>query len=182
MVYILLAEGFEEAEALVPADLLRRSGAQVSLTGVAGQTVVGAHGISVNCDLTVDQVKREDMELLVLPGGLPGVTNIADSAAAVELIRFAVDNGRYLAAICAAPSMLLGPMGILNGRKATCYPGTEGTMEGADAQKGQSVVADGTFVTGEGPGAAFEFGLKLVEVLKGADAAKQVGSDACWRH
>ena len=182
MVYILLAEGFEEAEALVPADLLRRAGAQVSLTGVTGQTVVGAHGISINCDLTVEQVKRDDMELLMLPGGLPGVTNIGASAAAVELIRFAADSGCYLAAICAAPSMLLGPMGILNGRKATCYPGTENTMQGADAQKGCSVAVDGTVITGEGPGAAFDFGLALVEALKGADVAKQVASDACWRH
>lgn len=182
MVYILLAEGFEEAEALVPADLLRRSGAQVSLVGVTGTAVAGAHGISVNCDLTVEQVKRDDMELLVLPGGLPGVTNIGASAAAVELIRFAAQSGCYLAAICAAPSMLLGPMGILNGCKAVCYPGMEDAMEGADAQKGQSVVVDGTVITGEGPGAAFDFGLKLVEVLKGAETAKQIAHDACWRH
>ena len=182
MVYILLAEGFEEAEALVPADLLRRAGVQVSLTGVSGQTVVGAHGISVNCDLMVDQVKRDDMELLVLPGGLPGVTNIGANEAAVELIHFAADSGCYLAAICAAPSLLLGPMGILNGRKAVCYPGMKDTMEGADTQEGRSVVVDGTVITGEGPGAAVDFGLKLVEVLKGADIAKQVAHDACWRH
>lgn len=182
MVYILLADGFEEAEALVPADLLRRAGAQVALVGVTGQVVAGAHGIAVVSDLTVDQAQTEGMELLVVPGGLPGVTNVAASAKAMELVKAAAESDCYLAAICAAPSVVLGPVGILNGRKATCYPGMEAGMTGAQAQVGQSVVVDGAIVTGEGPGAAFEFGLKLVEVLKGVDTAKQVASDACWRH
>lgn len=182
MVYILLANGFEEAEALVPADLLRRAGADVALVGVTGQTVTGAHGISVNSDLTLEQVTPGTMELLMLPGGLGGVQNIGASTAAVELIQTAAKADCYLAAICAAPSLLLGPMGLLNGRKAVCYPGMEDTMDGADPQKTASVVVDGDIITGEGPGAAFEFGLKLVEVLKGADIAEQVGHDACWRH
>lgn len=182
MVYILLADGFEEAEALVPADLLRRAGAQVALVGVTGQVVTGAHGIAVVSDLAVEQAQAEGMELLVVPGGLPGVTNVAASAKAMELVKAAAESDCYLAAICAAPSIVLGPAGILNGRKATCYPGMEAGMEGADAQRGCSVVVDGDIITGEGPGAAFDFGLKLVEVLKGADTAKQVASDACWRY
>lgn len=180
MVYILLADGFEEAEAIVPADLLRRAGVEVALTGVTGKVVTGAHGIAVQCDLELEQVNQEELELLMLPGGLGGVQNIGASPAAMALVKSAADSGRYVAAICAAPS-LLGTLGLLNGCKAVCYPGMEGTM-GADAQKGHSVVVDGRFITGEGPGAAFDFGLQLVETLKGADAARQVSHDACWRH
>lgn len=182
MVYILLADGFEEAEALVPADLLRRAGAEVALVGVTGEAVTGAHGIVVVSDLTVDQVQTEGMELLVVPGGLPGVTNVASSAKAMELVKAAAEGDCYLAAICAAPSIVLGPAGILNGCKATCYPGMEEGMTGAEAQRGYSVVVDGDIITGEGPGAAFDFGLTLVEVLKGADTAKRVAKDACWRY
>lgn len=181
MVYILLADGFEEAEAIVPADLLRRAGAEVALTGVTGPVVTGAHGIAVTCDLELAQVKQSEMELLMLPGGLGGVQNIGASSAAMALIQSAAESGRYVAAICAAPS-LLGKLGLLDGRKAVCYPGMEETMGSADARKGQSVVADGRFITGEGPGAAFDFGLKLVETLKGAAAAERVSHDACWRH
>lgn len=181
MVYILLADGFEEAEAIVPADLLRRAGAEVALTGVTGPVVTGAHGIAVTCDRKLEQVKMEDLELLMLPGGLGGVENIGASPAAMELIRSAAEAGRYVAAICAAPS-LLGKLGLLEGRRAVCYPGMEETMGAVNAQRGHSVVADGHFITGEGPGAAFDFGLKLVETLKGDAAAKQVSHDACWRH
>lgn len=181
MVYILLADGFEEAEAVVPADLLRRAGADVALVGVTGRVVTGAHGIAVTSDLELAQVEPEWMELLMLPGGLGGVEKIGASAAAMDLIRQAAQAGCYVAAICAAPS-LLGKLGLLEGRRAVCYPGMEETMGAADARTGHSVVADGRFITGEGPGAAFDFGLKLVEVLKGADTAKQVSHDACWRH
>ena len=182
MVYIFLADGFEEAEALVPTDLLRRAGADVKLVGVTGQVVTGALGISVNSEISPDMVREEDMEMLVIPGGLPGVENVAASERAMELIHTAVQKGCWLGAICAAPSMVLGPAGLLKGHKATCYPGTEAGMEGAIPQNGQSVVLDGKFVTGEGPGAAFDFGFKLVEVLKGAETARQVAQDACWRH
>lgn len=181
MVYILLADGFEEAEAIVPADMLRRAGVQVALVGVTGPSATGGHGITVACDLELAQVKPEEMEMLVLPGGLGGVENIGASPAAMDLIREAAASGRYLAAICAAPT-LLGALGLLDGRRAVCYPGLEGKLGAAAVQKGQSVVEDGRIITGEGPGAAFDFGLKLAEVLKGAGAAKQVSHDACWRH
>lgn len=182
MVYILLANGFEEAEALVPADLLRRAGAEVKLVGVTGEVVTGAHGIAVVSDLRVESAAAEGLEMLVVPGGLPGVTNVAASEAAMALVKTAAEGEGYLAAICAAPSVVLGPVGILKGRKATCYPGMEAGMEGALPQKGQSVVVDGRIVTGEGPGAAFDFGLKLVEVLKGTETMQQIAGDACWRH
>lgn len=181
MVYILLADGFEEAEAIVPADLLRRAGAEVALVGVTGKTVTGAHGIAVTCDVELEQVEQAQLELLMLPGGLGGVENIGESPAAMALVRAAAEAGRYVAAICAAPS-LLGRLGLLDGRKAVCYPGMESAMGKAEPQQGQSVVVDGPFITGEGPGAAFDFGLQLVKTLKGPDAARQVSHDACWRH
>ena len=181
MVYILLANGFEEAEAVVPADLLRRAGAETALVGVTGPTATGAHGIAIACDLELDQVKPEDMEMLMIPGGLGGVENVGASPAAMELIRKAAAGGCYLAAICAAPT-LLGGLHLLDGRKAVCYPGLEGKLGAAAVQAGQSVVTDGRIITGQGPGAAFDFGLKLVEALKGPDAAKQVSHDACWHH
>ena len=182
MVLILLADGFEEAEALVPADLLRRAGAQVALVGVTGKVVTGAHGIAVVSDLTVEEASAEGLELLVVPGGLPGVTNVAASESAMALVKAAAEGDGYLAAICAAPSVVLGPLGILKDYKATCYPGMEGGMEGAEPQKGYSVVVDGDIITGEGPGAAFDFGLTLVRVLKGEEIAGKVASDACWRY
>lgn len=182
MVYIFLADGFEEAEALVPADLLRRAGAEVKLVGVTRKTVLGAHGISVNSDISLEQVQEEAAEMLVIPGGLPGVTNVAASERAMELLKSAAEEGCWVGAICAAPSVVLGPIGLLKERKATCYPGMEDGMDGAVAQVGKSVVVDGKFVTGEGPGAAFDFGLKLVEVLKGTETMQQVAHDACWRH
>lgn len=182
MVYILLADGFEEAEALVPADLLRRADVRVALVGVTGPVVTGAHGIKVCSDCPVEQVNAEEMEMLVVPGGLGGVQNVAASPVAMELVKQAADDGKWLAAICAAPSLVLGPAGLLKERRAVCYPGMEDTMTGALAQKGCSVVTDGNIVTGEGPGAAFEFGLKLVEALKGGEIARKVANDACWRH
>lgn len=182
MVYILLADGFEEAEALVPADLLRRADVRVGLVGVTGQVVTGAHGISVCTDCPAEQVQAEEIEMLVIPGGLPGVQNVAASPAAMELVKKTAADGKWLAAICAAPSLVLGPAGLLEGRKAVCYPGMEETMTGAQAQCGCSVVVDENIITGEGPGAAFEFGLKLVEVLKGGETARQIANDACWRH
>lgn len=181
MVYILLADGFEEAEAIVPADLLRRAGVQVALVGVTGRTVTGAHGIAVSADCLLEQVDLEQMELLMVPGGLGGVENVGASAEAMELIIKAARGSSVLAAICAAPS-LLGKLGLLEGRKAVCYPGIEDTMGGALPQRGCSAVEDGDIITGEGPGAAFDFGLKLVEKLKGKEAARQVAEDACWRH
>ena len=182
MVYILLATGFEEAEAIVPADLLRRAGVEVALVGVTGPVVTGAHGIAVTCDRELSQEKPDGLELLMLPGGLDGVKNIGESPAAVSLIREAADDPDcYLAAICAAPT-LLGGLDLLDGFDAVCYPGLEGGLGAANVQKGRSVVTDRDVITGEGPGAAFDFGLKLVETLKGAETAKQVAHDACWHH
>ena len=125
MVYILLGEGFEEAEAIVPGDLLRRAGVAVAYVGLEGLAVKGSHGITVTADMTLEQVKEEDMEMLVLPGGLGGVASIQMDLFATALIQKARDRGCWLAAICAAPS-ILAHMGMLDRRPVTCHPGGGG--------------------------------------------------------
>ena len=173
MVYILLGEGFEEAEAVVPADLLRRAGVQVALVGLGGLQVTGGHGITLRADMALEQVDAEAMEMLVLPGGLGGVEAIQKNHFAQGLIQKAWDKGCWLAAICAAPT-ILAHAGLLDRQKAVCYPGMEEQMGSAVVQPGQRVVTDGRIVTGEGPGSSFDFGLKLVEALLGAAEAEKV--------
>lgn len=173
MVYILLADGFEESEALVPADLLRRAGIEVRLVSVDGLTVTGGHGVTVVADLTLPQAEPEEMELLILPGGLGGVDAIQASPAAMGLIRSAADRGCYVAAICAAPT-ILARMGLLDRRAAVCYPGMEDEMGSAIIKTGERVVMDGHLITGEAAGSAFEFALALIERLKGRQAADAV--------
>lgn len=177
MVYILLGSGFEEAEALVTADLLRRAGVPVTLTGIGGRTVTGSHNITVHADLPVEAVTLSSGDMVVLPGGMGGVSAMEGSERAMALIRQAASSDEYwLAAICAAPTLLaragLLPVGV----HCVCYPGMEGELSqaGAVPVMEQSVAAQGRLVTGRGPGSAFDFGLALVEVLAGTAAADQV--------
>ena len=181
MVYILLADGFEEAEALVPADLLRRAGVQVSLVGLDGPEITGGHGITVKADLVLEQVEQDAMQMLVLPGGLGGVESIQMNLFATALIQRALNQGCYVAAICAAPTILAN-LGALDRRKAVCYPGMEEEMGSAVVQRGSAVVVDGRIITGEAAGSAFEFGLKLVEILAGTPAAQQVKTAVHYQH
>ena len=176
MVAILLGKGFEEAEAIVPADLLRRAGVEVALVGVGGKQIPGAHGITVTADLTLKELDPERVELLMLPGGMGGVEVLSGDVRAQALIQHCYDEGRWLAAICAAPTILAN-LGMLDRRRAVCYPGLEDLMGSAVVQKGCQVVVDGHIVTGEGPGSAFPFGLKLVEILRGAQTARQVAGE-----
>ena len=177
MIYILLGKGFEEAEALVTADVLRRADLPVSLTGIGGEYVTGSHGITVRADIKVEDAALSNGDTVVLPGGMGGVASIEGSETAMALIREAAENHR-IAAICAAPT-LLARAGLLNsGVHAVCYPGMEGELSAAGAvpQMDRPTVVDGNLVTGRGPGAAYDFGLKLVEVLAGADAARAVAA------
>lgn len=181
MVCILLADGFEEAEALVTADLLRRGGCEVLLTGVSGQTVTGSHRITVTADTTLDKVSADQVDMVILPGGLGGVEHIRMNLSATALIEQAHTQGAYVAAICAAPTVL-AHLGILDRRRAVCYPGMEDQMYSAVVQKGSPVVQDGRIITGEAAGSVFEFGLKLVEILKGAGAAEDVRHAVHFHH
>ena len=180
MVAILLGTGFEEAEAIVPADLLRRAGVEVTLVGLDGRQVVSSHNITITADLTLEELDQEQVDMLVLPGGLGGVETISSNIHAKALIQHCYDHGRWLAAICAAPTILAN-LGMLDRRKAVCYPGMEELMGSAVVQKGTPVVVDGHMITGEAAGSAYPFGLKLVEILKGPAAAAQV-KDAVHYH
>lgn len=170
MVIIFLADGFEEAEAVVPADILRRAGVDAVLAGVSSKTVKGAHGIELTADKTLNQLKNETPEMVVLPGGMPGAKNLDSSRHVREMISRTVAAGGFAAAICAAP-MVLGRMGLLRGKRAVCYPGFEEHLEGAELS-GARVEVDGRIVTANGPGAAFDFGFALVSLLKNEDEAR----------
>ena len=177
MIYILLGKGFEEAEALVTADVLRRANLPVSLTGIGGEYVAGSHGITVRADVKVEDVALSEGDMVVLPGGMGGVASMEGSGAAMALVREAAEKYR-VAAICAAPTLLARAGLLKKGARCVCYPGMEGELSAAGAvpQMDRPTVVDGNLITGRGPGAAFDFGLTLVEALAGADAARAVAS------
>lgn len=172
MVYVLMVDGFEEIEAIEPIDILRRGGVTVKTVGVFSKKVTGAHNITIETDITIDEVS-DDAELLMLPGG-PGHTNIEKSEKAAELIKKAYETGAYVCAICASPS-ILGKKGLLKNKKATCFPGFESFLEGAELSD-EKAVWDGKIITGKGAGAAAEFGFLMLEALKGEDIAEQIRS------
>ena len=177
MIYMFLANGFEEVEALAPLDLLRRVGCDVTTVGVGGaDTIVGAHGIAVGANIPDTMFRDSKPEMIILPGGMPGTRHLDESRTVDAALRSAANTGAYIAAICAAP-MVLGKRGYLEGKKAVCFPGFEEYLEGAILQpKGVKVVTDGKIITAVGMGAAVEFGLALVRVLKGDDAANALRS------
>lgn len=173
MVLIHLAEGFEEVEALTVVDVLRRAGVDAETVSVSGaQTVCGTHGIEVKADLLFDEADYEACEMIVLPGGLPGATNLRDHAGLTARIREFAKAGKNLAAICAAP-LVFGTCGILEGKEATIYPGMEAELAGAKAT-GENVTVCGNIITGKGPALAMEFALALVEKLKGVQVRENV--------
>lgn len=172
-----MGAGFEEAEALVTADVLRRADVPVTLAGIGGSTVTGSHGITVQADLPVERVTLRAEDMMVLPGGMGGVDSIEHSAAAMDLVREAAEDPElWLAAICAAPTLLARAGLLPAGAPCVCYPGMEGALSAAGAvpSMDRPAVTCGRLITGKGPGAAFDFGLALVEALAGAETAAQV--------
>ena len=171
MVYMFLANGFEEIEALCPLDLLRRAGVEVKTVAVGGDDlkVTGSHGITVLADMDASEFADEAPEMVILPGGMPGSTNLDNSAVVDAAIRAALAKDAYLAAICAAP-MVLGKRDILQGKRAICFPGFETYLNGATIAA-ERVVRDGKIITAAGMGVALDFGLALVAALRGKDAA-----------
>lgn len=173
MIYVFLADGFEEIEALAPVDLLRRAGLTVKTVGVTGKTVTGNHRISVTADLDTSQiVLNDDLQAVVLPGGLPGAKNLDADETVSRAVEFATANNKLLCAICAAP-FILGKRGLLKGKTAICFPGFEKDLEGAEISA-QSVCRDGNIITAKGMGVAVEFGLKIVETLLDAKTAAEL--------
>lgn len=162
MIYAFLANGFEETEAIAPIDLLRRSGKTVVTVGVGDNIITGSHGIPVVTDTIAQEAPLTDeLEMIILPGGMPGTLNLEKSDYVQAAIDYCVANNKYIGAICAAPS-ILGHKGLLNGKKAVCYEGFETQLEGAVIAD-TSVAEDGIFITARGAGVAVDFGLKLVE-------------------
>jgi len=173
MVYMLLGTGFEETEAIAPLDLLRRAGIEVLTVGVNGKTVFGGHGIGIEADIALDEMDLTKLDMIVLPGGLGGVASVRASKPAMDALAFAWENNKFVAAICAGPTVL-ADLGITDGKNATCYPGCETGMGSAKVDASVSCVRDGKLITGASAGCAIPFGLALIAALKGEEAANTV--------
>lgn len=174
MLYLFLAPGFEEIEALAPLDILRRAELEIATVGVGDRLVVGAHHIAVAADLAPMEVDLGHMDGLLLPGGMPGTLNLEKSPIVQAALDKAAADGGMIAAICAAPS-ILGHKGLLKGKRAVCFPGFEEQLEGAQVC-GESVCQDGNIITAKGAGAAIEFGLRVAAYWKGEEAASSLGA------
>ena len=172
MVYMFLGNGFEEMEAIAPLDLMHRAGIIVKTVGLNGKIITGSHGIPVVADLEPEQMELSDLEMVILPGGLGGVASIQANKAAMDMIRYAKNSGAYVAAICAAPT-ILAKLGFTDGKSATCHPSCEEAMGSANLIPA-AVVRDGRIITGTSAGCAIPFGLALIAALKGHEAADAV--------
>ena len=172
-IFVFLAEGFEEIEALTPVDVLRRAGLPVQTVSVMDEQIVaGAHGVPVLADKMFAEINPEDAEMILLPGGLPGATNLDAHEGLGQMIQDFAKEEKPLAAICAAP-LVFGNRGLLQGKKATCYPGFETYLQGAE-YTAALVEKDGNFITGKGPGAAMEFAFAIVEKYCGIDKVNEL--------
>lgn len=180
MVYIILGTGFEEIEAIAPCDILRRGGVEVRFAGIGGRDITGGNGITVRADCTVEEMDLENLELIMLPGGMGGVRSILGSETALNAVRRAWKDGKFVTAICAAPT-ILAQLGVTDGKKATVYPGMEDQM-GSAVMQDANAAADGKVLTGRAPGAALDFGYLLLEQLRGAETAARVRSGMVYNH
>ena len=173
MIYMLLGTGFEETEAIAPLDLLRRAGLHVMTVGVNGKIVYGSHKIGIEADIELHEMDLTNLEMIILPGGLGGVASVRASEEAMNALRFAWDNGKFVAAICAGPTVL-ADLGITSGKQATCFPGCEGGMGDAVMTPDAAAVTDGRLITGTSAGCAIPFGLELIKALKGENEAERI--------
>ena len=180
MVYVLLGTGFEEVEAIAPVDLMRRAGIEVQTVGITGKTVAGSHKIPVEADILPENMDLESMDMIVLPGGLGGVASARASQAALDALRWGWEHNRFVAAICAGPTVL-ADLGIPDGKKATCFPGCEGQMGKADMVPGVAALRDGKLITGTSAGCAIPFALELIKALKGSEASDKVAKQIVIR-
>jgi len=175
MFYCFLADGFEETEALAPVDILKRAGIPVTTVGVGGELIRGSHDIYVKPDMSIDDLSIDDLiSGVILPGGMPGTKNLDANAIVRKAVMYCAEHDKPVCAICAAPSVL-GHLGLLNGKRATCFPGFEDELTGAIAT-GEKTVTDGSFITAKGAGCAIEFGLAIVKAVKGSAEADRVAS------
>ncbi len=179
-VVVLLAEGFEEIEAITIVDILRRAGVELVTAGVGGIEITGAHSVTVKADLRLEDAPL-DGDAVILPGGMPGSENLATQEVG-DLIRAYAGAGKIVASICAAPALALSPTGVIDGRRVTCYPGFEASFPASAVPLEDAVVEDGQVITSRGPGTAHRFALRLVERLVGDEAAAQLRAGMLWDH
>jgi 4-methyl-5(b-hydroxyethyl)-thiazole monophosphate biosynthesis len=180
MVVVLIATGFEEVEALSVVDILRRANIDVKTAStMKSLNVVGSHNIEIKCDVFHKDINLDSVEMIVLPGGLPGSTNLDEDENVAEGLSAMNDRGGYIGAICAAP-MVLGHLGILDDKKATIYPTMEDELGYAQYIEEENVVVDGNIITSQGPATAMPFALKLIEVLKGKNISRKIGQDLLY--
>lgn len=180
MVYVFLADGFEEIEALAPVDFLRRAGVDVKTVALKENKAIGSHNIIVNADINIsDIVLDKNVDAVILPGGMPGAQNLYDNNKVHEAIDFANSNKRLVCAICAAP-FILGRKGLLNGKSATCFPGFEDELTGATFLN-QGVVKDENIITAQGAGVAWEFGERIARELVGRELSQKILLGLQWK-
>jgi len=173
MVYMLLGTGFEETEAIAPLDLLRRAGVEIATVGLNGRSIRSSHGVTVEADMEIGQMDLTNLDMIILPGGLGGVASIRACREAMDAIAFAWENGKWVAAICAGPTVLQD-LGITDGKRVTCFPSCESAMENASLVPGAAAIRDGKLITGTSAGCAIPFGLELVRALKGDEEAERI--------
>lgn len=180
MIYVFLADGFEETEAITPIDCMRRCGLEVVTVGIGDNIIRGSHGVTFLTDCADSQlVFSDEIEMIVLPGGMPGTINLEKSEVVQKAIDYCAANDKYIAAICAAPS-ILGHRGLLENQRAVCYTGFEEQLKGAEISD-EDVCVSGKFITSKGMGTAVEFGLKLVEVLKSKERSDMLSASILYR-
>ena len=180
MVYVFLADGFEEIEALAPVDFLRRAGVEVKTVALNKMSAVGAHSVEVVADVNIDDIiLNDDIEAVILPGGMPGSQNLYECSKVHEAIDFANDNNKLVCAICAAP-FILGRKGLLNGKEATCFPGFENELKGAKV-KNEGVIKSGNIITAQGAGVAWEFGERIARELVGSELSQKILLGLQWK-
>ena len=172
MFYMFLADGFEETEALVTLDMLRRAGVEIKTVGVGSSVICGTHGIKVFADIAENEIDTELCDGIILPGGMPGTENLFASEAVNKITDYCFDNERLICAICAAP-VIPGRKGLLKGREAVCFPGFEDELDGADV-KNAACVKSGNIITAKGAGCVFEFSFEIISAVKGKETAEEV--------
>ena len=183
-VYVFLADGFEDVEALIPIDVLRRGGVEVvTVSTTEFPLVESAHGVSIEADIQFDQADYADADLLMLPGGMPGASNLFEHEGVCQAVKAQFESGKKVAAICAAPAVVLAQLGVLNDKKATCYPGFEKALDAAGATyTGDLVTVDGNVTTAEGPAAAFPYAYELLTQLVDKQTSDQIAEGMRFKH
>ena len=183
-VYVFLADGFEDVEALIPVDVWRRGGLDVTTVSISDFPLVNsAHGVNVEADIMFEQGEFDDADLIFLPGGMPGASNLFAHKGVCKAVVDQYAAGKKVAAICASPAVVLAPLGILEDKKATCYPGFESVLaENNATYTGNLFTVDGNVTTGEGPAAAFPFAYELLAQLVNKQTADQIAEGMRFKH